>query len=289
MGAEEVPGVQPRAAWSAVLLVAALLALGGCGEDSEGTEPSPGELLGPTAPQGDIDPSPATLRAEDGYTTLVTSQVTTRGAPDALIVGQIELTGAGQPQFRLMVDGERERDAEVNTVSNGGKETAVVSCACKFPTGEHVVVLEGTSDGTARVGARSLIVFPEPKLDETNGLPLSASVFETDAVQVTAEGATLAQVRPSSDDGDGPLVIFAAMRAPRAGVGAENVRLEVLVGDEGAEELASTTIPSGKIVAYLDSDGADVGDPVTLRGYVTSGTATVAVSSIAVCPCGLDR
>lgn len=281
--------MQPRAAWSVVLLVAALLALSGCGEDSEGVAPSAEELLGPAAPQGDIDPSPATLRAEDGFTTLATSQVTTRGAPDALIVGQIALTGVGSPQFRLLVDGEPERNAEVNTVSDGGAQTAVVSCACKLPTGEHEIVLEGTSDGSARVGARTLIVFPEPKLDEADGLPLSGTALETEPVQVTAEGATLVQARPSSDDGDGPLIIFAAVRAPRSGVGSESIRLEALVGDEAAEEVAATTIPSGRITAFLDNDGADVGEPVTLRGYVTSGNSTIAVAALALCPCSTDR
>lgn len=292
MGAEEVPGLRrPFAAAIAVLLCAGGLGIVGCGEESEEETESPGQLLGPAAPEGDIDPSSAKLRASDGFTTLVSSQITTRGDRDALVVGQIELPGAPETsRFRLVVDGEPERDAQVSSVRDGGATTAVVSCACKFPTGEHVVVLEGTAhSGTARVGARSLLVFPEVQLEDAGGLALSASALESEPVAVTAEGATLAQTRPSTNDGDGPLIILAAIRAPRADVGAENVRIETLVGEDAAEELVVTTIPSGKLVAYFDSDGAEVGDPITLRGYVTSGRTLIGVSSLAACPCGLSR
>jgi hypothetical protein len=292
MGAEEVPGVRRRLAvgWL-VLLVSAGLAAAGCGEESSGETEAPGPLLGPAAPEGDIDPSSARLAASDGFTTLVTSQITTRGDKDALIVGQIELPGAPETaRFRLLVDGEPDRDAQVSTVRDGGDTTAVVSCACKLPTGEHEVVLEGTADsGTARVGARSLLILPEVQLDDTSGLALSASALETDPVAVTAEGATLAQARPSGDGGDEPLVILAAVRGPRSEVGAENVRIEMLVGDDPAEELVVTNVPSGKLVAYLDSDGAAVGDAITLRGYVTSGRSVVGVSSLVACSCGLSR
>jgi hypothetical protein len=292
MGAEEVPTVRrPLAVVALALLCAGALAAGGCGEDSAGETPSPGQLLGPAAPEGDVDPSSARLSATEGFTTLVTSQITTRGDRDALIVGQIELPGAPETsRFRLLVDGEPERDAQVSTVSEGGATTAVVSCACRLPTGEHEVVLEGTADvGTARVGARSLLIFPEVQLDETTGPVVGASALETEPVAVTAEGATLAQARPSGDGGDEPLIILAAVRAPRSAVGAENVRVETLVGEEPAEELVVANIPSGKLVAYLDSDGAEVGETITLRGYVASGRIEVGVSSLVACPCGLSR
>jgi hypothetical protein len=282
---------RPLAVGLLMLLCAGALAGGGCGEESSGETPSPGPLLGPAAPEGDIEPSSAQLRAGDGFTTLVNSQITTRGDKDALIVGQIELPGAPEAaRFRLLVDGEPERNAQVSTVRNGGATTAVLSCACTLPTGEHVIVLEGTAhSGTASVGARSLLVFPEVQLDDTGGLPLSASALETDPVAVTAEGATLVQTRPSAENDEGPLIILAAVRAPSSEVGAENIRVEALVGDEAAEELVVTTIPSGKLVAFLDSDGIEVGDPITLRGYVTSGRTMVGVSSMIACPCGLSR
>ena len=292
MGAEEFPAVRrPIAVGVAALLCAGALVAAGCGEESEGETPSAGPLLGPSATEGDIDPSSARLTSADGFTTLVTSQITTRGNPDALIVGQVELPGAPESaRFRLMVDGEPDRNAQVSTVRDGGEATTVVSCACRMPTGEHEIVLEGTAaSGTARVGARSLLVFPEVQLDDTGGLPLVASTFETDPVEVTAEGATLAQTRPSPENDEGPLIVLASVRGPRAGLSAENIRLATLVGDEPAEELVVTTIPSGKLVAYLDSDGIEVGDAVTLRGYITSGRTTVGVSSLVVCPCGLSR
>ena len=292
MGVKEVPAVRrPIVVGLFVLLLAAALAAAGCGEDSSGETSSSNQLLGPAAPEGDIDPTSARLSSAEGFSTLVTSQITTRGDKDALIVGQVELPGAPETsRFRLLVDGEPERDAEVSTVREGGDITAVVSCACKLPTGEHEVVLEGTADsGTARVGARSLLIFPEVQLDEASGPVLSASALETDPVTVTAEGATLTQARPSSDSGDEPLVILTAVRAPRSDVGAENVRVETLVGDDPADELVVTNIPSGKLVAYLDSDGAEVGDTITVRGYVTSGRTVVGVSSFVACPCGLSR
>jgi hypothetical protein len=283
--------MRPRLAAGLIVLLCAGALAAGCGEESEGETPSGGPLLGPSEPEGDIDPSSARLHSGEGFTTLVTSQVTTRGDRDALMVGQVELPGAPEAaRFRLVVDGEPERDAEVSTVQAGGETTAVVSCACQIPTGEHEIVLEGTAQsGTARVGARSLLVFPEVQLDEAQGTPLSATALETDPVQVTAEGATLAQSQPMTEDEEGPLIILAAVRAPRAGAGAENVRIEALVGEEAAEDLVVTTIPSGELVAYLDSDGADVGDRVTLRGYLSSGQTAIGVASIAVCPCGLSR
>jgi hypothetical protein len=281
---------RPLAVGLLVALCAAALAAAGCGEDSAGETPEVA-LLGPAAPEGDLDPSSARLSAADGFTTLVSSQITTRGNKDALIVGQIELPGAPETsRFRLLVDGEPEGDAQVSTVRDGGDTTAVLSCACELPTGEHEVVLEGTADvGTARVGSRSLLIFPEVRLDETSGPAVSASVLETDPVSVTAEGVTLAQARPSGDGGDEPLVILAAVRAPRSDVGAENIRVEALVGDDPAEELVVTNIPSGKLVAYLDSDGAEVGDAITLRGYVTSGRTDVGVTALVACRCGLSR
>jgi hypothetical protein len=292
MGAEEVPTVrQPPALWLIVPLCAAALAAAGCGEDSSGETPSPGPLLGPSAPEGDIVPSSARLSSADGFTTLVTSQITTRGDRDALIVGQVELPGAPQTsRFRLLVDGEPERDAQVSTVRDGGDTTAVVSCACSLPTGEHEVVLEGTAAaGTARVGARSLLIFPEVQLDETSGPALAASALETDPVAVTAEGATLAQARPTGDGGDEALIVLAAVRGQRDAISSGSVRIEALVGDEPAEELTATNIPSGRLVAWLDSDGADVGDAITLRGFVTAGRTEVAVSSLVACRCGLSR
>lgn len=292
MGTEEVPAKRrPLAGGIAALLCAAALGFAGCGEESEGETPAGGPLLGPSAPEGDVDPSSARLSSAEGFSTLVTSQITTRGNPDALIVGQVELPGAPETaRFRLVVDGEPERDAQVSTLRDGGEATAVVSCACRVSTGEHEIALEGTAaSGTARVGARSLMAFPEAELDDTGGLPLVASTLETDPVPVTAEGATLAQTRPSPENDEGPLVVLAAVRGPRSGVSSENIRLAALVGDEPADELTVTTIPSGKLIAYLDSDGIEVGDAVTLRGYITSGRTTVGVSSLVVCPCGLSR
>ncbi len=282
---------RPLALGVLALLCVGALVSAGCGEESSGETPSPGPLLGPAAPEGDIVPSSARLSAADGFTTLATSQITTRGDKDALIVGQVELPGAPETaQFRLLVDGEPERDAEVSTVRDGGDTTAVVSCACSLATGEHEVVLEGTANaGTARVGARSLLIFPEVQLDDTSGPALSASALETDPVAVTAEGATLAQARPSGDGGDDPLIILAAVRGSQQSVSAGNVRIEALVGDEPAEQLVVTNIPSGKLTAYLDSDGAEVGDAITLRGFVTAGRTEVGVSTLVACACGLSR
>ena len=74
---------------------------------------------------------------------------------------------------------------------------------------------------------------------------------------------------------------------PRTGTGSENVRLEVEIGGDVTDELAKTTIPTGKLVAYLDEDGA--GEDVTLRGYTTAGRTAVGVASLITCDCGISR
>jgi hypothetical protein len=289
MGAEEVPASsRRRAPVVAACAVIAVLALNGCGDDSEEeTTPSNTEL-GPASAEGDIELSRATLRAENGYSTLVSTQITTRGDKDTLIAGQVALSdGSAEPALRLKVDGEKEPDATVDVTSDGGDRTALVSCACELPTGEHIVLIEGAAKGaTGKVGARTLVVFPEVKLDDAGAAPVSGSALVTDETAVIPEGATLAETS-SSGSGGGPLIVLASVAVPRTGTGSEDVRLEVLAGGDTSDELARTSIPSGKLVAYLDSEGA--GDEVTLRGYTTAGRASIGVASLITCDCGLAR
>ncbi|MGI8460076.1 MAG: hypothetical protein ACR2OC_00355 [Solirubrobacterales bacterium] len=275
-----------------MIAIAALAGLGGCGssESDEQETPSPGPLRGPTSPEGDIDQSAASLRSGEGYSTLVETQVMTRGNSDTLIAGQVQLTpGSTEPRLRLRVDGKTETNAEVSPAAGGAGKTLIISCACKLPTGDHIVVIEGTArSGTAKVGARTIIAFPDVKLDDTGADPVNASVLNTDTVQITAEGASLAEATAGSDGGEStPVVVIAALRAPRSGVGAENVRTEVLIDGSPPDEVAKTTIPSGKLVAYYDGDGPAAGDSIELRGYTTAGETPVSVGSLIICPCGL--
>lgn len=283
MGAEEVRSPARRLA--VVIAACLLVALAGCGEEDPQANVSEAETRGPSSAEGDIVPTPATLRSGEGYTTLVSTQITTRGAEDTLVAGQAALRGGTRPELRLKVDGKVERDAVVETTGSGDARSAVVSCACELPTGEHTIVLEGTaSSGTATVGARTLLVFPEVGLDGGT-TPVAESALVSELATVDAEGTTLAET-PASD-GSGPAIVIASIRGPHSGPGNDNVRLAVSIGGDVANELAVTTIPSGKIVAYLDENGA--GEEVVARGYTTAGEVPVQIASIIVCDCGLRR
>lgn len=286
---EEVPAEsrRPAVATAIALLALTMLALAGCGNDSADGNSDPQASAGPLEPAGDIVTTPATLRAEAGLTTLGVAQIRARGPSDALILAQTELDDTGEaPRFRLLVDGEPERNTEVTVVRNGATRTAVVSCACELSPGDHDVVFEGTAEsGTTRVGARSLAVFAGVDLEDANSAPIIGSELATGEAAVRSEGTSLASTRPRQTDG--PMVIVAGIRSPLGQTAAGAVRLEVVVGDEQAQELAVTTIPSGKLVAYLDPDGAEVGEEVTLQGYVSSGRGIVSVATLAVCACGI--
>lgn len=285
MGAEEVrrPGLRLAGALCACAL--ALGAVAGCGEEDPQENVSETETLGPTSAEGDIEQSPAELRADDGYTTLVSTQATTRGDEAALVAAQVALPGS-EPKLRVKIDGKVENDAEVTTTGSGDSSTAVVSCACKLPTGEHVVALEGAVDsGTTRVGARTLYVFDEVSFKGTSGSAVAASDLVTDEATVDAEGTELAET--PAGDGSGPAFVIAAVAAPRSQTGADNVRLSVEIGGDIANELSKTTIPSGKLSAYLDDNGA--GEAVTMKGYTTSGEVKVGAASLIVCNCDIAR
>ena len=287
MGAEEVrrPGTR-RLAGALACVLLALGVLAGCGEEDPQENVSDAETLGPASAEGDIEQSPAELRSTDGYTTLVTTQITTRGKEDAFVAAQVALPSSTRPELRLKIDGDVERDAEVTTSGSAGDRVAIVSCACKLPTGEHTIVLEGTaSSGTARVGARTLIVFDEVSFDDTDGSAVAESALVTEEASVDAEGTTLAQT--SAGDGSGPALVIVSIAAPRSRTGADNVRLAVEIGGDVANELAKTTIPSGKLSAYLDDNGA--GEPVVARGYTTAGEVKVGAASIIVCNCDVGR
>jgi hypothetical protein len=263
----------------------ALAVLAGCGEEDPQENVSDTETLGPTATEGDIEQSPAVLRPSDGYTTLVSTQATTRGDEAALVAAQVAVP-ASEPQLRLKIDGEVEKDAEVTTTGSGSSRVAVVSCKCKVPTGEHVIVLEGTSSGgEVRVGGRTLVFFDEVSFEGTGGPAIAESTFVSEDTTVDAEGASLAEI--PAGDGSGPALVITTIAAPRSQTGADNVRASVQIGGDVANEVARTQIPSGKLSAYLDDNGA--GEPVTVRGYTTAGEVQVGAASILVCNCDVSR
>jgi len=270
------------------LLACALLALAvfaGCGEEDPQENVSETETLGPTSTEGDIEQSPAELRSGEGFTTLVSTQATTRGSDEALIASQVALP-AGEPKLRLKVDGKVENETELTTTGSSSSRVAVLSCKCKLPTGEHTIVLEGASSGgDVRVGARTLVFFDEVSFEGTSGPPIADSDFVTDDATVDAEGTSLAET--PAGDGSGPALVIASIAAPRARTGADDVRLVVEIGGDVANELARTTIPSGKLSAYLDDNGA--GAAVTVRGFTTSGQIDVGVASVLVCNCDVGR
>jgi hypothetical protein len=272
----------------AALLACALLALGvlaGCGEEDPQANVSEAETLGPTSAEGDIEQSPAGLRAGEGYSTLVSTQATTRGNEEALVAAQVALPSS-EPKLRLKVDGEVASEAEVTTTGSGSDRTAVVSCKCKLPTGEHTIALEGAANGgDVSVGARTLVVFDEVSFKGTSGPAVADSDLVTDDATVDAEGTELAST--PAGDGSGPALVIASIAAPRSRTGADNVRLSVEIGGDVANELAKTTIPSGKLSAYLDDNGA--GEAVTVKGFTTSGQVDVGAASVIVCNCDVAR
>ncbi len=99
-----------------------LISLGvfaGCGEEDPQANVSETETLGPSSTEGDFEQSRATLRSSDGYTTLISTQITTRGDEDALVASQVALIGSSKPSLRLKIDGKVARDAEVSTTGSG--------------------------------------------------------------------------------------------------------------------------------------------------------------------------
>ncbi len=147
-------------------------------------------------------------------------------------------------------------------------------------------MLEGTAtSGTAEVGGRTLLVFDQVKFDDTGSSGISQSDLVTESTTVDAEGATLAQT--PAGDGSGPALVFVSIAAPRSRTGADDVRLSVTIGGDAADELARTRIPSGKLSAYLDPNGA--GKEVEVRGYTTAGETQVGATSIVVCNCDVGR
>ena len=277
---------RPVAALAACALVALAALVAGCGEEDPLANVSDTETLGPASAEGDVEQSPATLRAEDGYTTLVTTDITTRGTAAALIASQVALPDSGAAELRLMVDGEVERDAEIHETSSDDTRVAVISCKCKLAPGEHTIVVEGTaSSGTATVGARTLVVFDEVSFEGTSGPAIAESDLVTEDATVDAEGTDLAQTPAGS--GSGPALVIGSIAAPRSQTGADNVRLSVTVGDDEADELATTKIPGGKLNAYLDDNGA--GEEVAMRGFITEGEIDVGASSLLVCNCDVGR
>jgi hypothetical protein len=243
------------------------------------------ETLGPASAEGDVEKTRAQLLPEDGFSTLASTQVTTRGEPDALIAAQVELLGS-EPSLHLKVDGKKESRTQVTVSEQGGSRVALVSCACQLPTGEHTIDLAASARGSeTSVGPRSLAVFPEVKLDDAGPQPVAQNAFATDTKRVTAEGETLAAT--SGGGGDGPAIVLVSISSPRSQTGADNVRLATTIGGDEADDLARTTFPGGKIDAYLDENGA--GEPVEVRGYTTAGETAVSVASIIVCNCEMER
>ena len=286
MGAREARAQarRPIAAVAACALIA-LGALSGCGEEDPQANVSETETLGPSSAEGDVEQSPAELRAGEGFSTLANTQATTRGAEEALVAAQVAMP-SGEAKLRLNIDGEVERDAEITDSGSGSDSVAVLSCKCKLPTGEHTIVLEGASSGgDVRVGARTLFVFDEVSFEGTSGPAVAQSALVTDDATVDAEGTSLAET--PAGEGSGPALVIASIAAPRSRTGADNVRLSVEVGGDVANELAKTTIPSGKLSAYLDDNGA--GEAVTVRGYTTSGEVDIGAASIVVCNCDVAR
>ena len=278
-GSRKRTGIRARAARLAVL---AVLALTGCGDEDDTPR---AKTLGPASASGDIDQSPQILHRGNRFTTLISTQVHKRGDGRTFVAGQVELPPGTKPRFRLTVDGKVDKRSRIDVRDNGGGRLAVASCACTLDTGEHTIRLEGEARrGSARVGARTLIAFPG--ISAAAPGVLGASVLRDKKTSVSPDGATLARATGEGPRG-GPAIVLISIRSPQGRMGATDVRVEAEVGGEIAPEIASTTLPSGKVVAFFDEDGT--GEPVNALGFTAAGQASVSTASILVCECALSR
>ncbi len=53
-------------------------------------------------------------------------------------------------------------------------------------------------------------------------------------------------------------------------------------------EVASATIPDGKLEIFFSEGSVSEGAEIELIGFTVSGNANAHVTALAVCPCGLD-
>jgi hypothetical protein len=267
---------------AAALLASAVLAAG-CGE----SDPADPVLeRGPAPPAGTLVATDATLRKGDGYTSLAAATNRAPGTGRALIVG-LSVVKRGTPQLRLLVEGDPVPSDDA-VFSGGGGDVAAVYCSCDLPVGSSEVTLEGRSKGGAVLGARSLVTFTPANPEDIAGSDLVDAVGVTpERTGINPSGTVMAttELRSSTDQ----VLLLAAYRSPEESSSSPAaIRTEALLNGEAMTAVANATMPRGKLVVFFSEGDFAAGDQIELLGFTVTGSAHVHVTSMAVCPCGLD-
>lgn len=272
-----------RSAWRrpvvAAIAAALGLGIGACGAGEEGPTASPG----PAAPGGDVIATAATILPKEPFTNLATATADVRGAHRVLIAAVIAVQ-RGDPRFRITVDGEPQRQSRTQTLGTGAAGR-IVTIHCDCEQGGDVR-LQAKSEGKARVGTRSLIVFgaAEPGSDQ-EALIAAAAVDEPRAVPPGGSRIATTELREDA----GSVLVLAAYRSRAASSASPSaIRTAARLGGQAIREVASATIPHGGLVVFYADRPASVGDTVELAGFLTAGESRVQTATLAVCACGLS-
>lgn len=282
----------------ALAAVACVLAAAVAGCGSEKDEP-PGSTPGQVAPVGELA-GPTIPLDDSGFDPLLALSVEAAGAGQTLIAGEVKLSrpqarGAGSPEMRIAIDGEREPDAEARAV---GDDTVVVACACELQPGDHDIELQGRSvGGTTPIAARALVALDGVSYETdapsgTGQLPaaISGSALETDSAMVAEAPTTLAQLDLADAPADSQgMVAVAEVGSTNPSVDPRGIALDLIVGDEKAARAANVEYAASAIDAFTLDSAPSSGEPVELIGNVVgAGSTQVDLRYLVVCPCGLE-
>jgi hypothetical protein len=280
----------------ATLACAGALGLAACGEDEE--EP-PGATPGDVLPVGELAASTVPMD-DSGFDPLLALTVQAGGEGRTLISGEVKLSrpggsGAGAPELRLAIDGEREHDAETRLI---GDDRLVIACGCDLEPGEHEVELQGRSvGGVSPVAARALVALDGVEYateEPTGGGPLppaiNGSTLETDPALVSEAPATIAELDLASGaTGSEKLLVIAEVGSTRSSVDPRGIALDTLVGGEEATRIATVNAASTEIEAFTIEAAPAPGETVQLVGSIVgAGSTELDLLYLVACPCGLE-
>lgn len=272
-------------ALAATALLASGAAFGSaCGGDED--PPDPVLERGPAPPAGTLVATDATLRKGDGFTNLAAATNRAPGTGRALMVG-VAVIKRGKPELRLTIDGDPVSGKSAQ-FSGGGGDVASIYCSCELPVGTSDVALEGRSSGGAVLGARSVLVFTPANPEEVSGAELVDAVgINTERTGINPSGSVMAttELRSATDQ----VLLLSAFRSPEESSSSpQAIRTEALLNGEAMAPVATATIPDGKLEVYFAEGSVSEGTEIEVLGYTVTGSAHAHVTSLIVCPCGLD-
>lgn len=264
---------------AALSLAATALFASGCGGSDE---PDAALENSPAPPTGTLIETKATIRGGEPYTNLASAQNRQRGTGEALIVAVVAVE-KGSPQLRLTVDGN-----PIRSTTQSFRSVETVAASEQLPIGDVEVALEGRSSSDSSVKTRSLVVFTPAAADKLDGGDLvNAASIEQGLAGIVPTGSGMGSVQLASDADQ--LLLMAAYRSPdESSSSPEALRTEALLNGEAIDEIATATMPQGKLAIYYSGDPASAGDEIDLVGFTVAGRASIHAATLAVCPCGTD-